>query len=413
MKKSRLLVILLAAAFLFGACAPSIESKSSEETPTAVIPEGTDYDNRFGMNYDNIIETKDCYYVKFSRSTYLFYYDKASGESGVLCGKPECMHDSSTCPGNISNLCATLNYWDDRIHYYSNDSSSHAYAVYSMKLYGSDKTRDTVVNDPSVMKGETPQRLDYHRGKLYGWTNSEIVENGEPMFCARVISIDPDSGELKELFSVKEAEYVSQPSLCYCGNYVYICCDTSRMSENGSYYVSVYLMRWNIETEELEEVLITDSDELGCVGSWFQEYAEPDGRVWFMPKGVAREKGRVYLVENGKLSEAFRFDNTGGYYLVQRAAVSISVEDALWEIRKLDGSLIYEGELDMSFLDELDPEEGYKVNAVYSLMGSAEEIFISYYLYAKKDERFTECLVRYDLTGGAPVPTIIACADDF
>lgn len=418
MTRNKLLAFLLAAAFLFAACTPfypdSItESKAQNETQTAWIPKEYDFDNRFGMNYDSIIETDDAYYVKLYCSTYLYYYDKATGDRGILCGKPECLHDSSLCEGRISNIGATLNRWDGRLHYYSTDSSSNAFALYSISMEGSEKSRDAVVNDPSVMSGATPQRLDYHRGRLYGWRRYETVADGKPLLCADIISIEPDSGEVKVIFSRSEEEYISQPSLYYCGKYVYICCDTGHAAEDGSYYSSVYIMRWNTETEELEEVLKTNSDELGCAGSWYAEYVDDDGQIWFTPTCLAREKGRVYLADNGKVSEAFRFNTiTGGYFLIQGAAVSISIEDAVWEIRSLDGTLIFEGELDMSFLDELETEEEYKVSAVYSLMGSAGEVFISYYLYSEKGGRFAECMVRYDLTGDKFAPTVIAFAEE-
>ncbi|MBO4562582.1 MAG: hypothetical protein J5772_03105, partial [Clostridia bacterium] len=61
--------------------------------PTAVQQDDSSFVNKFGDGYAKLIETDDAFYYSFM-SGYLYYYDKANGVSGVLCSKPECIHDA-------------------------------------------------------------------------------------------------------------------------------------------------------------------------------------------------------------------------------------------------------------------------------------------------------------------------------
>jgi hypothetical protein len=83
-----LLLLLLAAAGC--GCTPALPEDDPAGTAEALKP--IPFDNRFMSAFADIAETEDAYYLhsSFSGSNYLYYYDKASGESGVLCGKPEC-----------------------------------------------------------------------------------------------------------------------------------------------------------------------------------------------------------------------------------------------------------------------------------------------------------------------------------
>ncbi|MBR6006097.1 MAG: hypothetical protein IK064_00545, partial [Clostridia bacterium] len=59
------------------------------ERPIVFNPE-TDYDNRYGSLITcDMLETEDAFYLRSRNGNgFLYYYDKASGETGVLCPRP-------------------------------------------------------------------------------------------------------------------------------------------------------------------------------------------------------------------------------------------------------------------------------------------------------------------------------------
>ena len=65
-----------------------------------VFEPSTDFDNRFGRGFADIMETEDAYYLGLGKECYLYYYDKQTKEYGVLCGKPDCIHDADPSGSN-------------------------------------------------------------------------------------------------------------------------------------------------------------------------------------------------------------------------------------------------------------------------------------------------------------------------
>lgn len=419
-----ILIILASFSLLICACSrinygneTAIPDEIKTEHPTTTkTSEIQSFDNRFGMGYDNIAETEIAYYFSAFNSPFLYYYDKESGERGVLCAKPECMHDAGSgnnCNGNIEDIGASFNLWDGRLHYYA-PAGGHC-AIYSLALDGSDRRKDIEIEDAVVMPGITPQRLDYHRGMLYGYDKIKIVNNGVPLWCVCVFGIDAETGDYREIFR-KESEHITSPVLYYLGSSVYIGYeeydfnDAEEKTENYCWH----LIRWDTDSEQIEQVAALHTDELGYNGRDFRIFTEDGERIFIVPmrNGTSGmdEPARVFLLENGKTSEEFRFDTTGPCFLTGGIAASIYVFEERCEIRRLDGSIIYEGILDMSFLDEIEEDQEYELDGISSVMGDSNELFISFYVEPKIAGESRICLVRYDLTSGTPVPMVIACA---
>ncbi len=420
MKSFRVIAFILLAVLLLSACKTSYpDPPPGGNLPAATGEQGEEnFDNRFGMGFDKLIETDDAYYLSHVNSVWLYYYDKASGESGVLCGKPDCMHDEGKnnpdCNGLIAQIGACLNLWNGRLHYFSHDHGPYL-AMYSMALDGSDRTKDFVINQEADMQNITPQRLDYHRGKLYGEDVRETVRGGEPLEELIVFSMDAGTGEFREIYTA-EGAWVTDAYLYYHENYVYISYEEYTLIEYEDRVefdsFCWHLVRWNIDTEQIEEVVSADADELNDTATGRRIFIGDDDRIWFAPQSNNLTSPlKVYLLEDGQISEAFRFETTGPCFLIENAAVSIFIFEKRWEVRRLDGSLIYMGELDTSWLDGLDEDMSYSLDAISSIMGTADEVFISFYVEAD-DGSGTEriCLVRYDMTGEKPVPTLIANA---
>ena len=94
MKKLLLLILVL---LLLASC-----GESAEQAVTY------DCDNNFQQYSDPYIcGNDDALFFGFGDSLLLWYYDKASGLSGPLCAKPECMHNGLDCSAyfNGRELC--------------------------------------------------------------------------------------------------------------------------------------------------------------------------------------------------------------------------------------------------------------------------------------------------------------------
>lgn len=58
-------------------------------------------------------ETEDVLYFRGFFSNYIGYYDKVNEIGGVLCGKPECLHNDKTCNAWVSPSPSGLNVYEE------------------------------------------------------------------------------------------------------------------------------------------------------------------------------------------------------------------------------------------------------------------------------------------------------------
>ena len=368
----------------------------------------TDFDNRFGNGQDSLVETEDAYYFASFCASYLYYYDKASGERGVLCGKPECTHDSTpdnkSCNGYVG-LIGTMGCWDGRLHYVT-DSIPGKVTLMSVKLDGTDKRADTALDIIIDDIWYTPQRFDYHRGRLYGWCVTDVVTGGEPKKETCILSLDPNTGATQKIYSI-EADHGYDTTLFYFGKYIYFYLGYIEATDNDGWITHLELRRLDTETEETEDVFISDKD--GYLGSRMNFLVASEDLIYLMPLMLPEgESGSLYKLEGGELSIVFDFDTDGIGFVFDGVAFVGNPSKKHMEIRRLDGSLIYSGKWDLGTLDETVPitEPTYYFSSVF---GDENELIICLRILGKKGEHNTGvCLVRYDLTGDEPAATVLA-----
>ena len=97
MKKAFLLLLALC---LLCSCSSPEESDTSllldDQFDTAEFLPEYDFRNEFGK-WREMCESEQAYYLFSTSNNYLHYYDKESGISGILCGKPDCDHSDTSC----------------------------------------------------------------------------------------------------------------------------------------------------------------------------------------------------------------------------------------------------------------------------------------------------------------------------
>jgi len=99
---------------------------------------GTDFQKNMAqtqVSFNYPCESEDGYYFVGSNG-YVYYIDKATENTTILCGKPECSHDDEDCNAYAGTA---LTYYDGKLYYFS-DSGSSWTQVYSMNLDGTDHT---------------------------------------------------------------------------------------------------------------------------------------------------------------------------------------------------------------------------------------------------------------------------------
>ena len=392
------------------ACVPAGGGTTPE---LSEAPQGWDFDNRFGGGYDSVAETDGAHYYTTPGGLFLYYYDKQTSESGVLCAKPECEHDAkrgnADCTGCVS-ICGTLSFWDGRLHYITMDKDSPTkHVLMSIMPDGSDKRKVIDVDLPMIEDNEyySPQRCDYHRGKLYGWCSMELIDDAEPLVETCILSIDARTGKTSKIYSSFSYYRYETPSLYYFGRYVYFYLGRGEEGEDGSYTTYTELRRFDTETEEVEDVFISQFD--GFLGGGMRIKVESEDRIYLMPESLADgEPNKLYLLSNGELSTAAVFDTEGYGAILDGAAFVGRPDTGLMEIRRFDGSLIYEGAWELDMLSELGSgaEASYHISSVF---GDEDELLICIMLFRRNDEisGISSCLLRYDLTEEEPRGSVL------
>lgn len=272
----RLLTAALAVilTLLLAACSDSNNSANLPSVSTgdnSVL--GTDFQKDMHQsttfNISNIYETKDGYCFEYSGM--LYYLDKETGESTILCGKPDCDHEwaeGGGCNAQV-NTQMFLTYYDGKI-YFNNSSSvleNGAYVdkgerLFSMNLDGTE--HDVVQNLDFTPGGDTNMFVNtpmIHRGNvyfcysgvLYKATLGDDIKNATKIFGDEIIS---DGSMIVDTNAVYYELWAD-------GDMVYFMAKNIKQS-NGTYKDTLF--SYDPQTNKTEQVWqVPDESD---VGSW-------------------------------------------------------------------------------------------------------------------------------------------------
>ena len=372
----------------------------------------TDFDNRFGQGSDTVIETDDAYYFLFGG--YVYYYDKAADDHGVLCGKPDCVHDGITnnkdCGGFVNGW--GLNLRDDRLWYaaqYRDEKNELACGLFSMKTDGSDHRRSVTLE---VDRDHYPQELELHGDLLYGWSAAERVVNGAPENYFSVCCWSFETGEFKLIYERSGLRSTVIPKLFYFGRYVYICICTRGFDdpEEDAFRVHVEVTRWDSENEVLETVLPM-TEEL-FPGSLYNIWVESEDRVYIAPSlpasALPDTEMPVYRISGGAAEKICFFEGPGAVSFLDGAIIWIdrgSGDDMMRVCMKdHEGNDIYRGEWDTGILYE-HLKRGFPDGFTAILGDKSSVCFVDYSMSDDGDPK--HCVLRYDLSGGEPAVSVL------
>ncbi|MBO4563103.1 MAG: hypothetical protein J5772_05780, partial [Clostridia bacterium] len=297
------------------------------------------------------------------------------------------------CNGYIDPTLCSINLIENRLFYLSYDPDARCNALFSINTDGTDRRLVCDLEGLDYLGLGAPQRLDYYRGKLYGYGLYQRVTGAEPEKGLSILCIDPQTGEGQVLYDLR-GNYLSA-SLYYYGQYVYFCTFTVR-GPSGS---DVEIQRLDTGSLKTETVF----SKSGVNGAWFAIKVVSENNIMLIPNALAEGTGQVvYSVTGGELTTAFEFGLQGITYPIEGGALCINRAEKQMEIRTNDGELIYKGDIDTGFLKEIG--NNVSIEGESAVYGDTNLLLIVYSIYDPNDpdDDIGTCLVRYDLTQEDP-----------
>ena len=251
------------------------------------------------MCYDSYraCETTDAYYMV--SGSHLMFYDKASGISGPLCAKPECMHDTPDCNAYIGSALSMC-YYDGRIYWVSIGEGDDD-CLYSCATDGSDRKEIAVVRElpPTHQKYYSNRTMFCHRGYCYVAFNTSTVENGATVNHNYLYAISLKTGERYEVLDDLSGPYISGPTLDFgmyaIGNDIYILSDDGSVDDVVD-ITPIILRVFHSKTRELETIceFTPQTDDLISMGNL---KVTPERDIYFCTWHKDDDGNYIYNVE--------------------------------------------------------------------------------------------------------------------
>ncbi|MBO4879972.1 MAG: hypothetical protein J5544_06895 [Clostridia bacterium] len=342
----------------------------------------TDCDNRY-INLEGNIAELDGMLIWSHFNDYLHYYDKETGDTGVLCAKPECMHDEK--PGNTECLAYTggshransVSYYCGQIYWvggYRQNGSYEQNALYRMNPDSSGKELLFSFNPPD---GYAPQEYMIHRGRLYLRCVTNRVTDGVPGMSLAILSTPIEKKDFRMDYETVVPDRNAWSNIIrFIGDNVYFAYTYDADGEDG--YVTK-VIRHDINTGENEEILSDDALTEPLRSFWiepggtmiFTQYGyDPEASIWRSDNGEQLRPIAKHHDEDGRFRAQFVSD--GVIIGSDGASPGDQVNREIW-MRDFEGKTLFKGLLTTDFLKGTPYEGQNRFGAVY--LGNKESIF--------------------------------------
>ena len=229
------------------------------------------------FHIDTMCKNENGYFFSYADGN-VYYLDKTSGASTVLCGKPECSHTDTTCNANV--LPRFLTYYNGKLYWVHHDYVEenggvvdYGERLHSMELDG---TNHTVVQDLDFVPGSDTNTYEtkpiLHRGVvyfcysgcLYAVALGDDIENAVYLYGEKIASDD------SHIINPHEMHY----ELWADGDMMYFMAKNVKQS-NGTYKDTLY--SYDPQNGEVKKVWqVPEKSEVGTwsttgvsVSSWY------------------------------------------------------------------------------------------------------------------------------------------------
>lgn len=349
------IAILLVLALLLAGCAAA---PAAAADPTV---SGDPAQNKYTLAFSlAAVQEGDGFYCGgYLYSNRLFYYDRQTGFSGILCSNPECTHDSTDCGGYVENLRG-LAYADGKLYWIANDPSELTRDTFLWQgdLSGQNRVRLKRLSFDDVLLPYQPQEFVVHQGKLYIYGQADQIESGKTQFRRTVLVTGLDDSEnFTTLFEETSSQY-ADAALRFVGSTLYL---GMERNDGGTSY---QIRKLDLTTGDCTEVFQEALPNTSTTAFWVTNQEEI-----YLP-GCVDGHFLVWRIQDGSKTEAVSFPSSDFCpFVLDGCAVAIS-QDASGkrqaEIRSLSGDLLYEGRL---LPDELPGITGDPNACSYAVVG--------------------------------------------
>ena len=362
--RKRMVLWMLTLCLLLTGCA-GIGDQTEQTGPEAMVPVlGYDAQDKYRGVIPGVFafqETEDVFCGSGFFTDILYYYDKATGISGVLCADPSCTHDSSEC-GARADMGGFFYAGEGKAYWVQQGSMSDGWDrfLYRGDLSGTNREQVKRIGMEDVIREYNPQWFEIHRDRLYLQGQKDVVEGVNTYKRVTLVSTSLDSSEEYTVLFDEKFDRAVHPYVRFVGDDIFL---TLQIFPEGGPF-DVKILKINTKTGETETIY----EESGMTESIDPVWVTEQGDI-YLP-GRSEECAYVWKLENGERVEviSWKSDNPSAPSIMDGIAVFIYQKDGVrWtEIVDLSGQTIYSGLL---FPENIPGTEGDPNGFSYAEIG--------------------------------------------
>ncbi len=303
---------------------------------------GKNADNRYLLSsMQSFHEAKDFYCGSDMLGEYLYFYDKASGISGILCADPSCNHDSRECAAYIETG-ASLNYYDGQLYWIGKDpnGADNDRFLWRSDISGSNREKVLRLDWEKVILAYQPQQYVIHRDCLYILGGNSHVDGVQAQYMVSLLAVPLDGKQEPSVLYQEKTDGFYEVTYRFVGNTVYVEMVTK---PSGTENLKIRISRCDTQ-EKIWEQLYEEKDISAKIGRmWVTEQGDI-----YLP-GIQNTQAYIWKLDNGSRQQTAAWDAgvTAMPILLDEIAVQTSVRNG---IRWLDtvsfmGERLYSGAL--------------------------------------------------------------------
>ncbi len=263
------------------------------------------------VSYD---EKDGVVYLIPASTSWIYYWDKESGVSGKLCGRPECEHEGVGCNAHTNGMNAGLQVYEEHVYFMIDNG-----VLMRMKLDGTERE---IVRPVKKLIGANGYWI-IHRDKVYTTVMEQQVEEGERYDELYIYQYDLEGNEEGKLL-LQQGRYEKLPTLIwrYKGDYAYF------VIEEGSIEITnreIYM--YDIQRDIMEKIANIKLEEWVTV-----DYHVHENKLLFLEKSVENLRLMYWDLQEKKETVEFVYPYAQGYsaYLSEDEE-KIILYDFLWD----------------------------------------------------------------------------------
>lgn len=324
----KILALILVTAFIVTSCRTYESDKSVQEYTNEPIHLGMT-----GTMDDHVL-----YYTMIWNPGFMYYADLYNHEYGVLCGKPECTHNTGDCNGYLGEddsdiaMILGVSVVGDELFYILNDGIR--YSVYKMKKDGSShkKIRDLAAVEDNTFPSSGGLQPIVYGNYVLAAGNVSIAAGGEFQTICKLMAYPLNSEEEIEVFSERVDFDYGNLLMMPKGDTVYYAVSKTNIKDEEM-ISELELKRWDI-SENKNEDLYNGSAPDGLYEWCFQGNhlfftGTVDNRLYELDleKGIFISNGAFGGQDSGFMTENISGSYVIGFQYPDAGHIRIRVED--------------------------------------------------------------------------------------